>query len=68
MIAVTVNGRRLEMDGPTRLVDYLQARGLAERRIAVAVNGTVLRREEFEGVVLADGDRLEIVRPVGGGC
>jgi sulfur carrier protein len=67
MIAVTVNGRKYEIDGPTRLVDYLQARGLVGRRIAVAVNSTVLRREEFEGVVLADGDQLEIVRPVGGG-
>jgi sulfur carrier protein len=67
MIAVTVNGRKLEIEGPTRLVDFLQARGLAGGRIAVAVNGTVLRRDEFESVVLADGDQLEVVRPVGGG-
>ena len=67
MITVSVNGRKFELDGPTRLVDYLEARGLTGRRIAVAVNGTVLRREEFEAVTLAEGDHLEIVRPVGGG-
>ncbi|MBI2965533.1 MAG: sulfur carrier protein ThiS [Chloroflexi bacterium] len=67
MIAVTINGRKFDLEGPTRLVDYLASRGLAGRPIAVAVNGTVLRKEEFQGVTLADGDRLEIVRPVGGG-
>jgi thiamine biosynthesis protein ThiS len=33
----------------------------------VAVNGEVLRREEFPATQLSDGDRVEIVRPVGGG-
>lgn len=66
-VSVTVNGRKLELEGPTRLLDYLTEQGLADRRIAVAVNGTVLRREEFGGVTLSDGDSLEIVRPVGGG-
>lgn len=67
MIAVTINGRRFDLEGPTRLVDYLESRGLTGRRLAVAVNGTVLRKEELEDVTLSDGDRLEIVRPVGGG-
>ena len=67
MIAVTINGRKFDLVGPTRLVDYLESRGLTGRRLAVAVNGTVLRKEEFEDVTLSDGDRLEIVRPVGGG-
>lgn len=68
MIAVTINGRKVDLDGPARLIDYLQSRGLAGKPIAVAVNGNVLRREEFDGVTLADGDRVEIVRPVGGGA
>jgi len=33
----------------------------------VAVNGVVLRKEEFEGTLLQQDDRVEIVRPVGGG-
>ena len=38
------------------------------RYVAVARNGSVVRREEWPQVVLEDGDVLEIVRMVGGGC
>lgn len=68
MIAVTINGRKLELPGPMRLTDYLESKGLTNRPIAVAVNGNVLRREEFASATLTDGDTLEIVRPVGGGA
>lgn len=67
MIAVTINGRKYELTGPTRLTEYLDAKGLTGRPIAVAVNGNVLRSEEFASTTLSDGDNLEIVRPVGGG-
>ncbi|MBI4305291.1 MAG: sulfur carrier protein ThiS [Chloroflexi bacterium] len=67
MITVTINGKKYEMAGPTGLIDYLRSRGLADRQIAVAVNGTVVRKEDFDGITLCDGDQLEIVRPVGGG-
>jgi len=35
--------------------------------IAVAHNGTVLYREDWAAIQLRDGDRLEIVRMIGGG-
>lgn len=67
MISLVVNGRSCELEGPMPLIDYLQHAGLADRRIAVAVNGVVLRKEEFQGTLLQQDDRVEIVRPVGGG-
>ena len=67
MIAVVINGKDEELDGPTSLVDFLESKGLAERRIAVARNGAVIRRDTYEGVVIESGDRIEIVLPVGGG-
>jgi len=67
MITLVINGRELELEHPTTLVEYLDGKGLLGRAIAVAVNGTVLRRDEYEGVKLSEGDRVEIVRPVGGG-
>ena len=58
--------------GIERLVDALF--GLAERGIdpsarflAVAVNGTVVRRAEWAERSLAAGDQVEIVRPLQGG-
>ena len=67
MISVTINGKQYELDGPTRVVDYLEDRGLANRSLAVAINGDVLPRGDFAGVTIRDGDQVEIVRPVGGG-
>ncbi len=47
--------------------EYLVSKGLAGRQLAVAVNGTVLRREQFASTTVSDGDRMEVVRPIGGG-
>jgi thiamine biosynthesis protein ThiS len=41
--------------------------GLDGRFLVVEYNGSPLPREEFDRVVLAEDDRLELVRPVAGG-
>ena len=67
MITVKVNGKEEELPGPTPLPVYLESLGVNLRRIAVAYNGEVVRREELGEVTLSDGDTLEIVHAVGGG-
>ena len=67
MISVVVNGKPEELEAPIALVEFLESKGLAGRRIAVAHNGEVLRKEEYAGATVDEGDRLEIVSPVGGG-
>ncbi len=67
MIRVTVNGEERPLAGETSLPDFLGAAGIDGRRIAVAHNGTVLYREDWPAITLRDGDRLEIVRMIGGG-
>lgn len=67
MISVTINGSETELDGPTGLNAYLESKDLAERKVAVAVNGVIVRRPEYDSIVIQEGHRLEIVRPAGGG-
>ena len=67
MITLTINGKERTLEGPTPLVDYLDSLEVNIRSIAVAHNGMVIRREEFDDVTLAEGDEVEIVRAVGGG-
>ncbi len=67
MITVQINGKDAELAADQTVEQYLESKGLAGRSLAVAVNGTVLRREELPDTTLSDGDRVEIVRPVGGG-
>ncbi len=68
MITLAVNGKKQQLDGPTKLVAFLEMQEINPRYVAVARNGSVVPREEWGGVILEDGDILEIVRMVGGGA
>ena len=67
MIRLRINGREVELDGPTRLGDYLALLGVDPRAVAVELNERILERSELAATTLGDGDVVEIVRMVGGG-
>ncbi len=67
MLRLTVNGKPVELDGPTPLLDYLAGLGVDHRAVAVELNARILERGEFAAAVLGEGDVVEIVRMVGGG-
>ena len=67
MIAVHVNGKLIELDGPTVLTVYLEKLGVTPRGVAVEHNGMIIERAAYAATTLQDGDVLEIVRMVGGG-
>jgi thiamine biosynthesis protein ThiS len=67
MISLQINGKRVELDEPTRLLAYLDQLGVNSRAVAVEHNGAIVERSEYEAVVLREGDTVEIVRMVGGG-
>ena len=67
MISLQVNGKNVELEGPTPLLDYLEKLGVNPRAVAVELNGDILERAAYAGVTLREGDRVEIVRMVGGG-
>jgi thiamine biosynthesis protein ThiS len=66
MIKLTINGQPQSCDVANidALLLHLQ---LAHRQVAIELNGTIVPRDTFGDTVLQDGDRLEIVRFVGGG-
>jgi thiamine biosynthesis protein ThiS len=63
-----INGRDVPLDGPTRLLDYLDRIGVDARAVAVEHNGEILQRDSFAQTLIHDGDVVEIVRMVGGGA
>lgn len=67
MIALRINGKQVDLDEPTRLLDYLATLGVDPRAIAVEHNGEIIERDRYAAVVLRAGDVVEIVRMVGGG-
>jgi thiamine biosynthesis protein ThiS len=66
-IALHINGRQVDLDEPTPLLDYLARLGVDPRAVAVEHNGEIVERERYREVVLRAGDVVEIVRMVGGG-
>ena len=67
MITLKVNGKPREIADGLDLQSYLTTIDVNMRFIAVGYNGQVIRKEDFVGLHLREGDALEIVRPVGGG-
>jgi sulfur carrier protein len=68
MIRLKINGFDEEVAAST-VAQLLAARGIdpGARFLAVAVNGTVVRRAAWDDAALNAGDAVEIVRPLQGG-
>ena len=64
---LTINGEPRQIEGAGDVAELIVALGLPVPAMLVEHNGTALRREEWKGTVLAEGDRLEIIRIVAGG-
>lgn len=67
MISLEINGKKVELEGPTPLLDYIERLGVDPRAVAVEHNGEILERSAYSSVTLQANDRVEIVRMVGGG-
>jgi sulfur carrier protein len=63
-----INGKDAEL-AATTIAELLAEQGIdpKTRFLAVAVNGAVVRRAEWQAAALAAGDNVEIVRPFQGG-
>ncbi|MFS8084310.1 MAG: sulfur carrier protein ThiS [Acidobacteriota bacterium] len=66
-IHIQVNGEMRSVADESTLNDLVLALSLAPARIAVELNGEVVRRNLWAETVLTEDDRLEIVHFVGGG-
>ncbi|MBR6372950.1 MAG: sulfur carrier protein ThiS [Victivallales bacterium] len=63
---VIINGEQVDEAGGT-LAGYLAKNGLDKGRVAVEINGDIVPKAKYADTVLKDGDKVEIVRFVGGG-
>ncbi|MFT5441971.1 MAG: sulfur carrier protein [Myxococcota bacterium] len=64
---ISVNGDPHEVPSDTTLRRLLAILDMQDRRVAVAINRGIVPRARYDTVVLADGDRIEILEAVGGG-
>lgn len=64
---IRLNGQPGACEPGTTVADLLAREGLAERRVAVEVNGEIVPRGRHSIQVLAEGDSIELVHALGGG-
>ena len=50
------------------LMQYLEENSISPQRISVELNDEILPKANYAATVLKDGDVVEIVNFVGGGC
>ncbi len=64
---ILLNGETIALPDGATVATLLAARDLAGKRVAVEVNGGIVPRGQQATHALRDGDRVEIVRALGGG-
>lgn len=66
-IRITINGEPRPFPAAPTVSELLATLQLAGQRVAVEVNEDLVPRSEHPTHQLCDGDRVEIVRAIGGG-
>ncbi|NIP74231.1 MAG: sulfur carrier protein ThiS [Gammaproteobacteria bacterium] len=64
---ITVNGETRQVAEDTSAAVLLELMGLAGQRVAVEVNREIVPRSTLTTHRLRPGDRVEVVRAIGGG-
>ena len=67
-VTITVNGKAMEIEPGLTIYGLLTLLNVKREYTAVAVNRDVARKADYATVKLSDGDKVEIVRPMGGGA
>ena len=66
-MVVSINGRVVELPDGTSVDGLLDRLNVKREYTAVAVNREITPKAQYADTRLKDGDKVEIVRPMGGG-
>jgi sulfur carrier protein len=66
-VTVTANGDGVDLPEGATVADLLDALALGGKWVLIERNGEPVRRADLPTTILAEGDRLELVRAVAGG-
>jgi thiamine biosynthesis protein ThiS len=66
-VQIVVNGKPMEVEHGITVDGLLTLLNVKREYTAVAVNREVTPKSTYGSVTLSEGDKVEIVRPMGGG-
>ena len=64
---ITLNGKETAVEDGKTLQALLKDMGIAPELIACELNQAIVRRKDFAGLKISEGDILEIIQMIGGG-
>jgi sulfur carrier protein len=67
-MTISVNGKPMDVEPGLTVEALLALLNVKREFTAVAVNREVTRKSDYAAVTLSEGDKVEIVRPMGGGA
>ena len=64
---ISINGEEEDLNNGMSIGALLVEREIRREVVVVELNGNILKREDYDSVLLKDGDSVELVYYMGGG-
>ncbi len=64
---IIINGETQSYDAPLTITSLLEQSGLANKRIAVELNESIVPKSQHGDTFIVEGDNIEIIHAIGGG-
>tara|TARA_B100001939_G_scaffold296991_1_gene271213 strand:- start:399 stop:614 length:216 start_codon:yes stop_codon:yes gene_type:complete len=66
-IKIFINGDLKNFPQETNIVAVLESLNISSKHIAIEINESLVFRSDWQQTTLRDGDKVEIVKAIGGG-
>ena len=67
LIKIFINGDLRKFPQETNIVSVLESLNISSKHIAIEINENLVFRSDWQETNLKDGDKVEIVKAIGGG-
>jgi sulfur carrier protein len=67
MAKIQLNGKKIIIKSNFSLLDLLKKYKLANKKVAIELNGTIIQKAGYKKKKLNNNDKIEIVHFIGGG-
>ena len=64
---IQLNGDPYEINDGTNLNELLNKLKIRKNKVAIEVNGEIIEKNKYPNLILNKGDKVEIVKFIGGG-
>ena len=64
---ITCNGETKEITPNTSLISFIRDLDLNPDMVVAECDGTIVKRDDYDALILSEGSVLELIRFVGGG-